>query len=144
MKRFLLTIFIVPLLSLYALGQQPVAAQTSSAVPTISHADTTQAVHTLFNKHRTGGWIWTAIGSAFALRVVSVASNAGATQGFTGTPAGTVVGVGIFGGLPVAIGIGKLVRFSKTKEEQTVALYEKSNILPPYVKWRLKPRYFKR
>ena len=144
MKRILLIVFTVPLLSLHALGQQSAATQTPSVLPTISHADTTRAIHALFSKHRTGGWIWTAIGSAFAIRIVSVASNAGATQGFTGSPTGKVVGFGLFGGLPTAIGIGKLVRFSKTKEDETVALHEKSNILPPYVKRRLNIHYFKR
>ncbi|MGY2134157.1 hypothetical protein ACW9KT_18135 [Hymenobacter sp. HD11105] len=95
----------------------------------------------MFQKHRTGGWIWTAVGGAFALRIVSVAASS-STDGFTGTTGGTVVGVGLLGGVPAGIGIGKLTRFSKAKEDQTVQLYERSAILPPYVKKRLKRKYF--
>jgi hypothetical protein len=70
-----------------------------------SKQDTIQAVRTVFQKHRTGGWIWTAVGGAFALRIVSVAASS-STDGFTGTTGGTVVGVGLLGGVPAGIGIG--------------------------------------
>lgn len=108
----------------------------------VSSPDTVQAMQHLFQKHRTGGWIWTAVGGAFALRVASVAAGSSATDGFASTAGGTVVGVGLFGGVPAGIGIGKLARFSKAKEEQTIQLYQKSGILPPYVTKRLKPKYF--
>jgi len=143
MNRYLLSILLALGGSSYASAQQPVAP-ASSAISTISRADTTQAIHALFSRHRTGGWIWTAIGGAFAVRIVSVAINSNVTQGFTSTSAGTVVGVGLFGGIPAVVGLRKLVRFSKIKEKQIITLYENSNTLPPYVERRLKTKYFRR
>ncbi|MBC6606868.1 hypothetical protein H8B13_08560 [Hymenobacter sp. BT188] len=122
------------------------AAQTTVTQSTISpsQADTVRAVRHLFQRHRTGGWIWTGIGGAFALRIVSVAASSGATDGFSSSPSGTLVGVAVLGGIPGAVGVGKLTRFSKAKEEQTISLYEQSNTLPPYVRKRLKRKHFAR
>lgn len=119
-----------------------VSAQIVATPTPVSKQDTTQAVHTLFQKHRTGGWIWTAIGGAFAVRIISATASSDSDVG--GNTGGTVVGVAVLGGVPAGIGIGKLTRFSKAKEEQTVQLYEKSAILPPYVQKRLKRKYFAR
>lgn len=126
------------------------AAQTADGAATVakpaastpSHADTVRAVQRLFQRHRTGGLIWTGIGSAFALRVVSVAASSSVSGSFSSSPGGTIVGVAILGGIPASVGVGKLTRFSKAREEQTVALYDKSNILPPYVRKRLKQKHF--
>ncbi|GGF17200.1 hypothetical protein [Hymenobacter cavernae] len=112
------------------------------AQQTITPADTVNAVQRLFQKHRTGGWVWTTIGAAFAVRIASVAAASSATDGFASTTGGTIVGVGVFGGVPAGIGISKLTRFSKSKEEQVVALYNQSGILPPYVRKRLKTKHF--
>ncbi|RPD47131.1 hypothetical protein DNI29_13365 [Hymenobacter sediminis] len=117
------------------------ASASAQQVPAFP-LDTVQAMQRMFHKHRTGGWIWTAVGSVFAVRIASVAAGSSATDGFASTAGGTVVGVGLFGGVPAGIGIGKLTRFSKAKEQQTIELYQKSGILPPYVRKRLKPKYF--
>ncbi|GAA3951937.1 hypothetical protein [Hymenobacter algoricola] len=145
LKKILFLVLVLGASSSSDAQQRTSAVASASSTPalTASRADTVQAIHHIFSKHRTGGWIWTAIGSAFALRITSVAANSNATaDGFSSTTAGTLVGVGLFGGVPAGIGIGKLTRFSKTKEEQVVVLYEKSKILPPYVVQRLKPKYF--
>ncbi|WP_133274048.1 hypothetical protein [Hymenobacter radiodurans] len=127
-------------------------AQTTDAAPNAAvekpvaaspaHADTVRAVRHMFQRHRTGGWIWTGIGSAFALRIVSVAASSSSSDGFSSSPSGTVVGVAVLGGIPASVGIGKLTRFSKAKEDQTIALYDKANVLPPYVRNRLKRKHF--
>ena len=116
--------------------------QKSDSV-SFTRTDTVRAVHSIFSKHRTGGWIWTAIGSAFAIRIASVASSSAATDGFTSTPAGTAVGVGLFGGIPAAIGINKLARFSAGREKAVISEYEAGKALPHYIQRRLKKaRYF--
>jgi hypothetical protein len=118
-------------------------AQATPVVPagkpviSFSSSDTTQAIHQLFSKHRTGGWIWTSVGAAFAVRILT----AGASAGNAG---GTLVGTAVFGVMPAAIGVGKLTRFSEAKEDMTVAFYQKTKRLPPYVQRRLKKKYFNR
>lgn len=114
----------------------------SALTATLSHADTVRPVQRVFSKHRTGGWIWTAAGGILAGRVASVAinDNSNAPSGSTG---GTIIGLAVFGGVPVSIGVGKLTRFSYAKEEQVMALYEKSGILPRYISKRLKTKHFK-
>lgn len=121
-----------------------VFAQTAAPIspvnpPATSAAasDTIQAVHQIFSKHRTGGWVWTGIGAAFAARILT----AGAIDGNVG---GALVGTAVLGGGPAAIGIGKLSRFSEAKEELAIAEYQKTKHLPPYVQSRLKRKYFNR
>ncbi len=110
---------------------------TSVGRPGVAPAsDTLQAVHQLFSQRRTGGWIWTGVGAAFAARILI----AGAGSGNAG---GTVVGTAVLGGGPAAIGIGKLSRFSEAKEAQVTADYQKTKRLPPYVQRRLKQKYFR-
>lgn len=130
-----------PALLLVGLSQ---GAHAQQATPPLTRADTVQAVRHLFQRHRTGGWIWTAVGGAAAVRIITVAASSNSSGSFSSTAGGTVVGVGLLGGVPAGIGIGKLARFSNAKEEQVVTLYEKSGILPPYVRKRLKPRVFRK
>jgi hypothetical protein len=111
------------------------AGSSGKSVVTFSGADTTRAIHTLFGKRRTGGFIWTGVGAAFAARILLAGASAD-------NASGTLVGTVVLGGVPAAIGVGKLTRFSESKEEQTVAFYEKTKHLPPYVKRRLKRKYF--
>ncbi len=122
------------------------AAQTvASASPIVprpnplaaTSSDTVQAIHRLYSKHRTGGWIWTGVGAAFAGRIL----GSSAAEGFSNA-GGTVVGTLVLGGVPAAIGIGKLSRFSQSTEDQTVAMYQKTKLLPSTVKRRLKRKYF--
>jgi hypothetical protein len=98
-------------------------------------SDTIQAVHQLFSKRRTGGWVWTGIGAAFATRILI----AGASES---NASGTLVGTAVLGGGPAAIGVGKLTRFSESKEAQVADYYQKTKRLPPYVQRRLKKKYF--
>ncbi|MGI4735366.1 MAG: hypothetical protein ACRYG7_09325 [Janthinobacterium lividum] len=119
----------------------PSFAQTTAPASPVSRpviapvSDTVRAVHLLFSKRRTGGWIWTGIGAAFAARIII----AGAIDGNVG---GALVGTAVLGGGPAAIGIGKLSRFSDTKEAQVTDDYQKTKRLPPYVQRRLKRKYF--
>jgi hypothetical protein len=103
----------------------------------VTSADTVQAIHRLFSKHRTGGWLWTGIGAAFATRILVTS----ATEGFANA-GGTVVVTAVLGGIPAGIGIGKLSRFNEDTESQVVAMYQKSKLLPNNIKRRLKRKYF--
>lgn len=129
-------------LSVAAFAQQPAPENQTTTPSTATKADTAQAVRVLFAKRRTGGWVWTAIGSAFALRVATVAANSSSSGSFSSTTGGTIVGVGLLGGVPAGIGISKLTRFSKAKEDAVLTVYSQSKTLPPYVSRRLKSKYF--
>lgn len=119
-----------------------VRAQRSTS-QAFSRADTVRAIHKMFNKHRTGGIIWTAVGGAFAVRIITVAANSGATGGFSSTTAGTATGVALFGGIPAVIGIRKLTRFSGAREGSIISEYEAGKALPAYVQRQLKKsKYF--
>jgi hypothetical protein len=119
----------------------PSFAQTTTPASPVSRpviapvSDTVRAVHYLFSKRRTGGWVWTGIGAAFAARIIT----AGAIDGNLG---GALVGTAVLGGGPAAIGISKLSRFSESKEAEVTAYYQKTKRLPPYVQRRLKKKYF--
>lgn len=128
---------IKPLICSLLLFNAATAVSAQSATPIArTSADTTQAIHHLFYNHRVGGWIWTGVGAAFTIRIFAAGASASNTSG-------TLVGAAVFGVMPAAIGIGKLSRFSQAKEAQTIALYEKTKMLPPYVQRRLKKKYFK-
>ena len=62
MKKQLLCLGLVLGLALPAFAQQPVPTAT------LSRAESMQAVHRLFSKHRTGGIVWTIIGAATGRR----------------------------------------------------------------------------
>jgi len=96
-----------------------------------------QAIHRLYSKRRTGGWIWTGVGAAFTGRIL----GSSAAEGFSNA-GGTVVGTLVLGGVPAAVGIGKLSRFSQNTEDQVVAMYQKTKMLPSTVQRRLKRKYF--
>jgi len=115
----------------------PPASPASRPASFTPASDTVLAVHKLFSKRRTGGWIWTGVGAAFAAQILT----AGAIDGNVG---GALVGTAVLGGGPAAIGIGKLKRFSEEQEEVVVDTYQRSKLLPPYVQHRLKKKYFNR
>jgi hypothetical protein len=122
-----------------AFAQQPApAAATPSTTPTATKADTIQAVRTLFAKRRTGGWVWSAIGAVTVVRI----ATASASGDSGGNAAGGFVSAVVVGGIPAGIGIGKLSRFSTTKEDAILTVYSQSKTLPTYVSRRLKRKYF--
>ena len=142
MKKQLLLASLLTAATFNAQAQQA-AAPASAPVTSASRADTVQAIHQLFRKHRTGGVIWSTIGAAFAVRIITVASTSN-SDAASGTAAGTAVGVGIFGGVPAGIGVGKLLRFSTGRETDAVTACEQGKTLPTYVQRRLKSKYFNR
>lgn len=89
------------------------------------------AVH-MYARKRTGGLIWLLGGGAF---VGYLASQQGTTTTSTGTRTVTVSPLGyvIFGGLPLAIAIGKFTRFNRDELYKMLLEYDKTHALPGYV-----------
>ncbi|WP_143080232.1 hypothetical protein [Hymenobacter arizonensis] len=136
MKKHLLILSFILAIALNAHAQRP-------ASQAFSRADTVRAISNMFSKHRTGGIIWTVVGSAFAIRIITVAASSSTAGGFTSTPAGTATGVALFGGIPAVIGISKLTRFSSARESRLLSEYEAGKTLPAYVQRRLRrSKYF--
>ncbi len=138
MRKHLLTLSLFLSTFSFASAQTALPSPTSAQITPSLATDTVQAIHRLFSKHRTGGWVWTAIGAAFAARII-VSS---ATEGFSDA-GGTVVGTAVLGGIPAGIGISKLSRFSESTEDQVVDVYQKSKVLPHNIERRLRRKYFK-
>ena len=120
---------------LNAAAQTPRPPAPAAVAP--ARGDTVAAVQRLFSKRRTGGIIWTVIGAAFTGRIL----GASISDGFDNV-GGTVVGIAVLGGVPGGIGISKLSRFSKAKEDAVLATYQQRHQLPPYVQKRLKRKLF--
>lgn len=138
MRKHLLTLaFLSGTISMATAQTGPATSQARPALAAATPADTVQAIHRLFSKRRTGGWLWTGIGAAFAARIL--VSSAG--EGFSNA-GGTVVGTAVLGGVPAGIGLGKLSRFSEDTEAQVVAMYQKNKLLPTNIKRRLKRKHF--
>ncbi|UOQ97363.1 hypothetical protein MUN81_19265 [Hymenobacter sp. 5317J-9] len=135
MKKTLLSAGLLFGLVFSAHAQQPAGPETMR-----THADTVQALHNLFGKHRTGGIIWSGIGAAVAVRV----ATASASGDGGGNAGGTAVGIGVLGGVPALIGVGKLLRFSSSREAAAIAAYDAGKALPRYVQKRLVTKYFSR
>ncbi|MBD2715964.1 hypothetical protein KBK19_13055 [Microvirga sp. STR05] len=101
-------------------------------------ADSSQAVRNLFQQRRTGGGIFTAIGIG-ATGAIARGLSSGDSGGNAG---GAVVSIAALGGVPAGIGISKLVRFSKTREEEIIAAHQQGKPVPNYVRRRLKAKHF--
>ncbi|WP_019947446.1 hypothetical protein [Hymenobacter aerophilus] len=111
---------------------------TMAAHAQVPATDSTQAVQNLFAQRRTGGAIFTAIGVGATGAIVR-----GASSGDSGGNAGgAIVSALALGGVPFGIGIGKLVRFSKTREAEIVAAYSAGKPIPRDIRRRLKSSHF--
>ncbi|SET81655.1 hypothetical protein SAMN04487998_2874 [Hymenobacter actinosclerus] len=101
-------------------------------------ADSAQAVQNLFKQRRTGGAVFTAIGVGATGAIIR-----GASSGDSGGNAGgAIVSALALGGVPLGVGIGKTVRFSKTREAEIVAGYSAGKPIPRDIRRRLKSRHF--
>ncbi|MCC3156154.1 hypothetical protein LJ737_02840 [Hymenobacter sp. 15J16-1T3B] len=116
-------------------------AAPSLATARYSAADTIRAVRHLF-EHRikgapgyvdAGGTILTAGAVALALRTDSTAEGRRVESNQDMMVGSALMGYGIF----------RAVRFGRTRYEQVVSAYAQGEPLPPYVRRRLKPIYFR-
>jgi len=117
--------------------------------------DTLRAVSNLFERRRKGGrtWTYTALGGVLAMVRVLTAASKSTTVGSgpyavsTSTEVdagGVAVIAGLFVGVPVAVGVGKLTRFSEKQEAAVTQAYQGGQPLPNSIRRRLSPADFMR
>lgn len=110
--------------------------------------DTSRAISNLFERRRKGGRRWTYVAGAGVLAFVRVlvsannttVSGAVVTNKVDGGEVATVLG--LFVGLPAAIGIGKLVRFNEAPETTITNNYAAGKGLPRAIGRRLRRKDF--
>jgi hypothetical protein len=124
--------------------QQPAPGHTEL---TAGRRDTLRAVRNLFERRRTGGrrWLYASGGGVLAVTRALISANS-TTNGVRTTSevkasdVATLFGVVV--GLPAAIGIGKLVRFSDKREEAITVPYATGQPLPRRIARRLRRKDF--
>ncbi|WP_461137698.1 hypothetical protein [Spirosoma pomorum] len=126
------------------------AHPSTGQVPAYSFTktDTIRAIQRLFDYKRTGGRIYTAIGVPAAI--------GGAAAGFVGSALMVAITLGknknsilpitLLGGAigltPTGVGIGRLIRYSRRREDVLIDAYESGVPLPGFVRRKLRDRYF--
>jgi len=150
-----LLVLLFALLSLAAQAQTVPAAPAPPATSparfelTQGRRDTLGAITSLFQRRRRGGKVWLGIGAGGILALLRVVANPNTTtvngvQTSSEVDGGAVAVVGLgFVALPVAIGIGKLARFSEKKENEVDRAYRSGQPLPRAVARRLSRKDFR-
>ncbi|GAB3826497.1 hypothetical protein [Hymenobacter jeollabukensis] len=117
------------------------AATPSLATAHYSAADTIRAVRHLF-EHRIKG----AVGYADAGSAVLTAGAVAMALRTDSTSEGQRIDSNrdmLVGSALMGYGVFRAVRFGRTRYEQVVTAYVQGEPLPPYVRRRLKPKYFR-
>ncbi|MBF9220619.1 hypothetical protein [Hymenobacter ruricola] len=101
--------------------------------------DTVFAVHKLFREKRGSGESWTATG---------LTATAGTASGnpLYASPkpnGGDVAAAAVAGGVPLAVGLLQMGRYSEAREAEALKLYAEGWGLPPDIRSKLKRRHFK-
>lgn len=145
-------LFLLLLLSGPLCGQTLPDSSRTSGIPPVyappqrTAADTVRALHRLFSNRRTGGALLIALGGitlfvtplAFAAADDPSAKKHGSLGAFVGgAQVGFVLATPI-----VALGIYKVSRSSKAKEEQIIYYYTEKHVLPQKIKRKLRPELF--
>ncbi|UOQ99993.1 hypothetical protein MUN81_10940 [Hymenobacter sp. 5317J-9] len=101
--------------------------------------DTVFAVHKLFREKRGSGEAWTATG------LTATAGTAMGSPLYTPPqPNGSdVASAAVMGGVPMAVGLLQMGRFSPAREAEVLKLYAEGWGLPRDIRRRLKRRHFK-
>lgn len=130
--------------SVRAVSQQPLpdAPAETPVAQTTAPSDTVRALHQLFQLRRNSGWILvssTGIGAV----VLTSAVNGDDSFGSLGTDALLSTAAAALYGAPLwVVGVSKLTRFSKKKEQEVLAEFAAGQGLPPKIRRRLKPAHF--
>lgn len=145
MQKLVLYLFLSLFLSTAALAQQPAAPGRSEL--SVGRRDTLRAVRNLFERRRTGGRRWLYVTGGGMLAVTRALLNAGSTTNGVRTTSEmrgpeTATAFGLLVGLPAAIGVGKLVRFSDKREEAMTVPYTVGQPLPRAIARRLRKKDF--
>lgn len=149
MVKLLLYLFLILAVS------APLAAQTDPlpsrpTAPLLSRDDTVRAINHLFERRRASGKRWLYFSTIGVLGVVRVLANPNTTtvngyQTKSEVDGGAAATFGlVFFGLPAAVGVTKLVRFSENREDRIITAYTNSKILPRAVSRHLRRKDFVR
>lgn len=150
-----LLVLLFGLLSFAAQAQTTPAAPAAPTPPARTELsqgrrDTLGALTSLFQRRRRGGKVWVGIGAGGLLATLRVAANPNTTttngvRTSTESNGGAVAVVALtFVGIPAAIGIGKLARFSEKKENELDRAYRSGQPLPRAIARRLTREDFKK
>jgi hypothetical protein len=110
--------------------------------------DTIRAVQRLFDQKRMGGRIATAVGIPVALvgGVVGLFGSTFSALITLGQTKNSILSTTLLGssvGLaPTGIGIGRLIRYSRRREDILLDAYESGDPLPAFIRRKLRPGYF--
>ena len=109
--------------------------------------DTLRALGNMFERRRKGGktWLYVAAGGTLAFVRAATAQPASPSPYVTtsGPDAGGLAVVfGAFAGLPAAVGVSKLVRFTEAKQQELEKSYRGGKPLPKSMASRLKAKDF--
>jgi hypothetical protein len=142
--------FVLVLLLLFTIraNAQKASSNADSAkvviAPTqFTHADTVRALHNLFkSKRSTGGWL--AYGSAAFTGIAALAeSNDKDKPGHLSFGIGGTILLSAIGLAPAWIpGTVTLIRFTKKRELEALAEFERTNQIPRNLRKKLKRRFF--
>jgi hypothetical protein len=127
---------------------RPVAPAGSAFAPATGQSDTIYAVRHLFERRRLGGkkWLFVSLSGVLGVTRVLLNPNTTTVNGYqtkseVDGQAAAVFGVG-FLGLPVAVGLSKLTRFSEKRENEVISTYTTSHRLPGTISRRLRRKGF--
>ncbi|MCK8493809.1 hypothetical protein M0L20_18225 [Spirosoma sp. RP8] len=139
------TVKVILLITLSMLAQAKVKAQ-SAPLDTYSHLDTVQAVKRLFATKRTASEVYlgvglpvTLIGAGSAFLVTTLASTIKLGKGNSAPIILASSGVGL---VPTGIGLVRYIRFSRSKEQAILDVYQENRRVPKRIERQLKPKYF--
>ena len=131
-----------------ALPPRPAAPVSSAFAPRTGQSDTIYAVRHLFERRRQGGkkWLFVSLSGVLGVTRVLLNPNTTTVNGYQTKSevdggAAAVFGVG-FLGLPVAVGLSKLTRFSEKREDAIISGYAASHRLPGAIGRRLRRKDF--
>lgn len=132
---------------------QPVITATPAAtgiqVAGSQQVDTVQAIHYLFENRRRGGRLFTGMGGlgviSIGLTLAMPTSNSSPSlYAITAADKRLLAGVLAMETLSLlGVGISKVSRFSKAKEEALILQYQAGGAVPAAIRQRLRPKYFR-
>jgi hypothetical protein len=149
----LLLLFLALLLASHSARAQVAPPPSPTSAPASAFArtgqrDTIYAIRHLFERRRLGGkkWLFVSLSGVIGVTRVLLNPNTTTVNGYQTKSeldgeAAAVFGVG-FLGLPVAVGLSKLTRFSEKRETEVISTYATTHRLPSTISRRLRRKDF--
>lgn len=150
MPKLLLLLLVLALASTAAPAQTaPRPTPSGSAFdPRTGQSDTIYAIRHLFERRRLGGkkWLFVSLSGVIGVTRVLLSPNTTTVNGYQTKSeidgeAAAIFGIG-FLGLPVAVGLSKLTRFSEKRETEVISTYTASHRLPSTISRCLRRKDF--